>query len=377
MKEIFPGLITGDDLKTEYAKRSKSVDEQTIRASTKNALDMKLEAERAEGWRVERESKRSIRLVRDKPVDRQLEDDVWALLYRMGFKELNADRQFAIPNVQRQLEIFAKDNETVFIVECTHSRDTGPKSLKTLLDKFGALREDIIKSIHQHYGKSPRLKIKLGIATRNIEWRPVDRKRADDTGIAIITDEDLSYFNRLSGLLKHAARYQFLGRYLSGEKVEGLQLKLPATRGKSGGSIFYNFLISPHDLLRISYINHKAKTSNDDIGTYQRMVKPARLKSIGQYLDDGGKFPTNIVINFKIDSLRFDQQAPYGDTSTGILHLPANYGAAWVIDGQHRLYGYAYASRSRENDNSVVSVLAYQDLPIQEEIELFVDINTK
>jgi DNA sulfur modification protein DndB len=377
MAEPFPGLITGDDLKAEYAKRSKSVDEQTIKASTKNALEMKLEAELVEGWRVERESKRSIRLVRDKPVDRQLEDDVWALLYRMGFKELNADRHFAIPNVPRQLDIFAKDDETVFIVECTHSSDVGPKSLKTLLDKFGALRDDIIKAIHKHYGKEPRLKIKLGIATRNIEWRSVDRGRAEESGIAILTDVDLSYFNKLTSLLKSAARYQFLDRYLSGEKVEGLQFKLPATRGKSGGSVFYNFLISPHDLLRIAYINHKARTANDDIGTYQRMVKPTRLKSIGQYLDDGGKFPTNIVINFKVNSLRFDKQESFEDTSTGILHLPANYGSAWVIDGQHRLYGYVYSSRVKENDNSVVSVLAYEDLPIREEMELFVDINTR
>ncbi len=108
------------------------------------------------------------------------------------------------------------------------------------------------------------------------------------------------------------------------------------------------------------------------------MVKPKRLKSIGAYIDEGGKFPTNIVINFKIPSaLRFDHQQSFADTATGILHLPAIYGSAWVIDGQHRLYGYAHAERSKENDNSVITVLAYQNLPINEEIKLFVDINTE
>jgi DNA sulfur modification protein DndB len=163
-----------------------------------------------------------------------------------------------------------------------------------------------------------------------------------------------------------------------GEKVEGLRTKLPATKGRAGGIIFYNFLISPHDLLRIAYISHKSKTSNDGFDSYQRMVKPSRLIAIGHYIDGGGKFPTNIVLNFKLNTaLQFDQKQNFGDTATGILTLPAQYGSAWVIDGQHRLYGYAHASRSKEEDRSVVTVLAYENLPIREEIKLFVDINTE
>ena len=64
-------------------------------------------------------------------------------------------------------------------------------------------------------------------------------------------------------------------------------------------------------------------------------------------------------------------------SATGILSLPGQYGSAWVIDGQHRLYGYAHANRSGEYDRSVVTVLAYENLPIREEIKLFVDINTE
>ena len=219
--------------------------------------------------------------------------------------------------------------------------------------------------------------MKLAIATRNIEWRTADRARAAEAGIAVITEHDLAYFEKLTGLLRSAARFQFLGRYPKGEKVEGLRTKLPATKGRVGTVPFYNFLISPHDLLRIAYINHKSKTSNDDFDTYQRMVKPTRLKAIGRYLDDGGKFPTNIVINFKVDSLQFEKKEDFGESSTGILSLPGQYGCAWVIDGQHRLYGYAHSRRSSENDNSVVTVLAYINLPIRDEIKLFVDINTE
>ncbi len=129
--------------------------------------------------------------------------------------------------------------------------------------------------------------------------------------------------------------------------------------------------------MRVAYINHRSKGTNDDLDTYQRMVKPARLKAIGKYIDDGGKFPTNIIVNFKVDDkLQFEQKEVFGDTATGILYLPALYGSAWVIDGQHRLYGYAHAALF-EGDRSVVTVLAYENLPIREEIDLFVKINTE
>ncbi len=135
----------------------------------------------------------------------------------MGFSELNADRNFSVQlndrAPSRQLDVFAKDDETVFIVECTHSRENGAKSVKALLDKIAAVREDVIKAVHSHYGREPRLKVKFAIATRNIEWRAADRARAEAAGVPIITDDDLAYFRRLTDILKTAARYQFLGRY--------------------------------------------------------------------------------------------------------------------------------------------------------------------
>lgn len=373
-------LVIGDELRTAYGLRSKRVDEKTITAASATALKMKREAEEHDGWQLAKENKRSLRMQRSKPEDRQLEDDVWTLFYRMGFKEMNTDRNLMVTgkdgSSKRQLDVFAKDDETVFIVECTHSRDGGAKSIKGLLDKIEAVREDVIGAVKAKYGRDSKLKVKLAIATRNVDIRTADRDRAATAKVPIITEADLEYFQRLTSILKVAARYQFLGRYLRDEKVEGLRTSVPATRGRVGDTTFYSFLISPHDLLRIAYISHMGR-SNDDLDTYQRMVKPTRLKSIGAFIDEGGTFPTNIVVNIKRDGLRFDLKDRFGDTATGMLELPGQYGSAWVIDGQHRLYGYAYAGRDAEEDRSVVSVLAYENLPSTAEIKMFVDINTQ
>jgi len=374
-------LVSGDELRSAYGLRAKRFDEKTVAAASTTALKMKREAEELDGWQLAKENKRSLRMQRPKPEDRQLEDDVWSLFYRMGFKEMNADRNLMVNgkdgSSKRQLDVFAKDDETVFIVECTHSREGGAKSIKSLLDKIEAVRDDVIAAVKAKYGRDCKLKVKLAIATRNVDIRTADRDRAAAAKVPIITEADLDYFQRLTGILKVAARYQFLGRYLREEKVEGLRTTVPATRGRVGDTTFYSFLISPHDLLRIAYISHMGRTSNDDLATYQRMVKPARLKDIGAFIDEGGTFPTNIVVNIKREGLRFDLKERFGETATGMLELPGHYGCAWVVDGQHRLYGYAYAGRDADEDRSVVSVLAYENLPARSEIEMFVDINTK
>lgn len=376
MASFTNGLVSGEVAKKLNVARSKSVDEKSVTGVKKEALDAKIRGEELDGWSVIKTNKNSVRMSKPKPHDRQLEDDVWSLLYKLGFKELNADRNFTIKLGEnapgRQIDIFAKDDETVFIVECTHAQEQGVKSIKTLIDKINGLRQSVVMAVHAHYGKEPKLKVKWAIATRNIDWRKADKDRAADSKIAVITEQEIAYYTKLTDYIKEAARYQFLARYLKGEGVDGLRIEVPATRGCMGGVTFYNFLMSPLDLLKISYISHKA-TSTNDLETYQRMVKPSRLKKIAAYIDDGGQFPTNIVINFKAkSSIEFQKSETFNNSSFGTITLPGQYGAAWVIDGQHRLYGYAFAERCNSH---VVPVLAYENLSAEKEMRLFVDIN--
>lgn len=369
MAEFPNGLVNGDDAKTVFGRRSKEHDEKTVTAAKKEALVLKVKGEEADGWEVAKWNKTSVRMQKLKPDDRQLEDDVWSLLYRLGFTELNEDRLLMFKG--RQCDVFAKDENTVFVVECTHAEEEGPKSVKGLIDKIKANAQDVIHAIHAHYGKEPKLKIKFAIATRNVDVRKVDRERAEKANIALINEQDIDYYGRLYGYVKGAARFQFLARYLEGEGVDGLRLEVPATRGKMGGTTFYNFLMSPYDLMKMAYVSHKSA----DLDTYQRMVKPARLKSIAAYIDEGGQFPTNIVINFKTkEPLQFNKHESFEGSTFGTLKLPGLYGAAWVVDGQHRLYGFSFADKG---ENHMVPVLAYENMAAADEMQLFIDINSK
>ena len=379
MESFADGLVSGDSAKRISVKRGKQVNERLVTAAKQDALATKVLGEEKDGWSVVKRNKKSVRMTKSKLPDQQLEDDIWSLLYRLGFKEFNADRNFTIKLGRdapgRQIDVFAKDDDTVFIVECTHSHGPAPKSIKGLIDKINGIKQRVVHAVHAHYGKKPKLKVKWGIATRNVVWRKADKDRANEANIAIITENDITYYTKLIKHLKGAARYQFLARYLKGENVPGLRMEVPATRGKMGKTTFYNFLISPLDLLKVSYISHKGGEL-DDLETYQRMVKTSRLNQIASYIDGGGRFPTNVVINFKTrkSTLTFSKIESFGDSVFGRLVLPGLYGSAWIIDGQHRLYGFAFAKRSTKH---LVSVLAYENLPSKDERNQFVEINSK
>ena len=379
-------VVSGDDITSELNRRKSKDMFKSVSGSSTKLIAEKSKLEEAEGWRTVRRNAKSTRMAKEKPVDEQLEDEVWCILAQMGFQEMRKGRQFTIAVKDglppRQIDVFAKDDETVIIVECTGRDTPGKKPMGQLIDKIRTIRHDLFKSTRKAYGQEAKLKIKYAIATRNISWTDVDLAKCKEAQIRVITDGEVDYYTALVQHLKRVARYQFLGHMFAGQKIDGLAREVVATRGKMGGETFYTFLIRPDDLLKIAYVGHKASRDIENLDTYQRMLQPRRLKKIAEYISAGGKFPTNIVVNLKTGRktrLRFEVKETFGDGAWGILHLPPNYASAWIIDGQHRLYGYVYVrgTKSFNRDSTVLPVLAYENLPAEKEMKLFVDINSK
>jgi DNA sulfur modification protein DndB len=108
------------------------------------------------------------------------------------------------------------------------------------------------------------------------------------------------------------------------------------------------------------------------------MVSPKRIAELGMFIQNGGYFPTNILINF-VSGCKFDLLSNKDNTSPdlkfGWLHLPSRYKSAWIIDGQHRLYGYSNLSENFLQQN--LFVLAFDRLDTTTEADLFITINNK
>jgi DGQHR domain-containing protein len=98
------------------------------------------------------------------------------------------------------------------------------------------------------------------------------------------------------------------------------------------------------------------------------------LRNIGAFIKAGGYFPNNLLINFtravRFDKISCDETA---DITYGQLYLPDRYRSAWIIDGQHRLYGFSPIKDVFLDQNIIV--VAFENLPTAEEADLFVTIN--
>lgn len=365
-------LVSGDELHGQLRRRRSPWLFKTVPSAV---ADLEI----AQGWQVANVNRASIRLKRPKPLDEALEDEVWTLLARLGFTYLSDGRGFKIPIsdsvglASKQIDVLAADDETALVVECKASARIGPRSLGKDLAEAHGLRGPVSRALRQHYGMKKR--IGLLFVTRGIVWSDADKARADEFKIRTLTENDLDYFGRLAEIIGSAARHQLQAEIFGDQPIEGLKRAVPAVRGRIGGRRFYQFTVEPERLLKIAFISHRARLDADSIGAYQRMLRRGRLASIREYIEAGGVFPTNVVVNFR-SRRRFDAgpNRPEGDVSLGTLYLPNSYKSAWIIDGQHRLYGFAGSKWAK---SSQIPVLAFEDLPPSEEARMFVDINNK
>lgn len=373
-----PLLTDNSELKKTLRIRSRGYDEKTVHVAD-------IADEEAKGWHVSRRNKKSARIRRDKAHNKLLEDRLWTLCARLGYPTLNGDL-FKIEfdrasgsRGRKQIDVYAEDHETVIIAECKAKKDRGRRSLQKDLLETKALQNYIRNAVYRRFGGGHKPKLIWIYATENIIWSDEDASRAEDAGIQIVTENELQYLETFVNHMGPAGRYQILGDFLKGQKVPGMSgKKIPAIFGRLGRETFYCFSATPRDLLKIAFVNHQALNPIDARPAYQRMVNKARIKQIGEFINGGGFFPTNILLNFS-KKPRFDiianKENSHPTVKFGWLELPSVYRSAWIIDGQHRLCGYSGLEDKRLDDPLIV--VAFEEMKPEKEANLFIAINSK
>ena len=377
MTMILTGLISGEEIKTYYKKKKREHKYVSVKKGKESHF---LE----DGWDIYKVYKTRIRLRKQKPVGILFKDRVWCILSKMGFEEISKDDEFKMsiltnPQINlEQVDIFVKDDEIAILVECKAAGEPTPRSFRGYINEINDTRGEIIGAINKHYG----VKLKVGwiFATKNIIWSESDLELANSSNITVLRDDELEYYEELVCHIGPAAKYQFLAEVFAEKKIPRLRIKVPAIKGKIGGTTFYSFVIEPSKLLPIVFVSHRLKTDRDTVITYQRMLNKRRLKSIRGYIEkEGGLFPNSIIINFQTGKTRLRFEKTGGQDSTigaviGFLYLPNKYKSAWIIDGQHRLYGF---SGSDKAEKVTIPVIAFENLDAAKQAKMFVDINSK
>lgn len=372
---LAPLLTDPPKLAREAVKRRKPVREVSVSAA-------QIPEYEADGWQLDRALKRLTKMRREKSIDERLENRFWMLLFRLGYPEMNEGRQFNVlierkgaEPLRKQIDIFAKDDETVVVAECKASDKLTRRSLQKDVEEFANLKGPISNAVRKHYGAKSKLKVIFLFVTENIIWSAPDKQRALGQNIGIITERELRYYSQIGEHLGKSARYQFLAEFLKDQAIPELSGKaVPALRGNLGGKHFFSFVTTPRQLLKISFVNHRSLNDPEGAPSYQRLVSKSRMKAVGEFIRKGGYFPNNLIVSFT-RKIRFDRVSrdEAADVTFGQLYLPDRYRSAWIIDGQHRLYGFSPIEDKFLDQNIIV--VAFELLPKAEEANLFVTIN--
>lgn len=364
-------LVTGDELETVVKRR------KTINIQKKIENDL-VQSYLNNGWSEVRTYANGYSLVeKPKPVGDAFEDEVWMMFYKMGFKVMNDGRDFKLEyssGLTKQIDVVAIDDDSCLLVECkATSQEDYNHNWKTDLEAINGNQQALFNEIKKRY---PNRKCKYIFATKNYVIGSQDTERMKNFKIANFDYDTIQYYEQLVNHLGHAAKYQLLGSLFVNVKIPNLQVDVPAVEGKMGNLTYYTFLIEPSRLLKIAYILHRNKSNRSTMQTYQRLIKKERLKAIREFVNQGGYFPNSLIVSINSDKgVKFDLGSPKVEgvnSKIGILHLPQNYQSVYVIDGQHRLYGY---SETKWADKNSIPVVAFVNLPGEEQVKMFMDIN--
>ena len=143
----------------------------------------------------------------------------------------------------------------------------------------------------------------------------------------------------------------------------GDRLRYSVSLVQQGKNQFYTLTVPSDVLSRTCVVSTRAE---DPIAGFQRDLDEKRAIEIAQYIDNGGTIPNSIVLSAQpAAELRIvgrGKTMEFADTK----------GAFFILDGQHRVYGFSKA-RTRLR----VPVVVYNNLTRSDETRLFIDINTK
>lgn len=373
-------LISGKEIISELQKRKSDYIYQSISKKYKEEIEEAL----TKGWEQDKEFKTVIRFRKFKSHDVRFEDRVWTLFALLGFSTLNKDRNFRVPYdknnplLTQQIDVFAKDDESILIIECKSATQNKKGDFKKELDAIKGNIGGIVSSLRKLF-PGTKLKYKYIFATENYALSDLDLDRLKALNAIHFDSDTIEYYTKMYDQIGLATRYQLLGALFAGQEIPEMDNRIPAIKGNMGGHTYYAFSIEPEKLLKISFVLHRSKANTNMMPTYQRIIKKNRLRAIHKFIDEEkGYFPNSVVISIdsgKNKELQFDlanTQVPSSIASAGILHLPKKYKSAFIIDGQHRLYGYANSQYKQSNS---IPVVAFLNLERSEQVKLFMQIN--
>lgn len=317
---------------------------------------------------------------------KEFEDEVKGFMGYMGFENPQGDTTFKIGG--KQVDAAGGFGNVYIIIDCVLSQEIGGRgSIRSKIEgwrgnyeifKGGLENDDVLKKYND---------VRLVIATKKINVNDSDKTLAAENNpkVYIWNEQFFEYYKDLKKKIGKYAKYELLREI---DLPEELELRnIPAIKpNPSTGSGYFLASVNPLDLLKMSYV---ARRERGDQAFYQRMISEEKINDIGYYINhDKKQFFNDVIVavNDK-DRIKFTPLKILPDgQEIGELTIEKNTEPLWIIDGQHRLYGYTKAEvkidkedkerYKEEKANWKIPVSFVVGLDVNSQGELFMDINT-
>ncbi len=312
------------------------------------------------------------------------QERVKLLLQALGFEDVESGQASWLGRYQ--IDVVGGYDGTLLIFECKSADQPKLKKLTKEINIFAGKKAEIEQAVREKF-KAKYNEVKYILAVDHLEFSTEDLVTAHEGGVYIWANNYLKaaddLYSMVGPLLTHYVLKELgVGPKLVRDDEGGADYKVPCFRLVVGNQQIFSFYMPAEKLLNLVYV-FRLQPGNEE--AYQRILSRRRIlgssdePGITEFINNGGFFKSSVVCTFerpvhfepRPTGLLLNQDAP----QFGILSIPKLYGTVWVIDGQHRIYGYAGATP--DSKRTALNVVAYQDLDKREQARDFVNINQK
>lgn len=309
----------------------------------------------------------------------EFEKEVKSFLQDLDFNDVKGGQDFKIGGKQIDAA-FGTQSKTYIIVSCTtRNKSTSGGSIEHKINELKSWYQPILegmKSIDslRNYGS-----LRLVLAIKGIAPTESDKKLcASDPKVYLWDEQFFEYYRALQSKIDMYAKYELQRELeIKLDEAEFSNLKnIPSLKiTNKGGDFYYLSAFDPLELLKITYV---ARRERGDQNFYQRMVNQEKIKQIAYQIKKNNlSFYNNIILSsLSEEGLEFEELGSKENISFGNLSVNNLLKSLWIVDGQHRLYGYSKVKDYSELSHPKIPLSIIVSKSERDQGSVFISINT-
>lgn len=297
------------------------------------------------------------------------EEEMKSFLNALGFSNVGADDLGGY-----RIDAYGGFRDTFLVIDCTIAEEPGFRNLRNKILGMNGKKSDLKRAIRSNFGKKYK-DVKFLIATRRIDLSEKNEELAHRKRIKLWSERHFEMYKSLFKQVGPHVRYWILKELgarqqkIHDGRKRNFEVKAFEVSG-DGGDIYYFFLMDAGTLTELGYVSRLLPGARN---AYQRALYQKKITSIAKFIEDDRTFQNNVIVSLERIRGFVKARKLTSDIRIGELKIPKIYASAWVIDGQHRIYGFKKASA--ENLVRKIPVAAFVNLKPRKQADMYVTIN--